>query len=729
MVEIVSIIYTVANFSIAVLLFIKSRANLLSKFYLFIIGCMVTLGAITIMLTQPMNLRLLGILEMVGVFIYSLLPFFFIHFIILFVRRYEIFKVKYVIPALYFVGLFCYLTILLELIPKPISISKEISPSAYTYYLTWMTIFFAIGVAMVYEVARGFYEKPGRSHILLASFLILLLILPGPFTESVFFKILRLNSIWYYFSSTLSVTIAVFFIFRHKIIVNTLYDAMKSTLAVLNDLLITTNEQFQIEMVWGATTTKLLSYKEGELFGKSLYDLIVQKEYLDRYSEFVSLKKMKESYFDADIVCKNGDSIPMNISLSPIILNEVVSGFVCLGRDIRERKKLEEELRQAQKLESLGTLAGGIAHDFNNILQIIQLNNSVLKKNNLQLEKVAKSVELNDRAVQRGASLVKQLLTFARKGDVQFEVVDINEILKDLVKMLSETFPKTISFELSLDPKLCLLTADPNQLHQVLLNLAINSRDAMPNGGTISISTKTIEGENIQKQFKNAYDKQYVCIVFSDNGYGMDESTSKHVFEPFFTTKEKGKGTGLGLPVVYGIINSHHGFIDFESKPFEGTTFSIYLPTTITKKYLKKPEKELAKMGLSGSETILVVEDEENIMNSLYTLFTENGYNVMSALNGEEAVNLYKLHNERIHLILTDLGLPKLGGWDAFLQMKKINPKVKVIIASGYLDPQIKSEKTEVGVAGFLTKPYQPDILLKTVRMALDTEKVLGSTN
>lgn len=726
MVEIVSIIYTVANFSIAILLFIKSRANLLSKFYLFIVVCMITLGAITILLTQPMNLRLLETLEMVGVFIYSLLPFFFIHFIILFVRRYEIFKVRYVIPALYFVGLFCYLTILLELIPKPISISKEISPSAYTYYLTWMTIFFAIGVAMVYEVARGFYEKPGRSHILLASFLILLLILPGPFTESVFFKILRLNSVWYYFSSTLSVTIAVFFIFRHKIIVNTLYDAMKSTLAVLNDLLITTNEQFQIEMVWGATTTKLLNYKEGELFGKSLYDLIVQKEYLDRYKEFVLLKKMKESYFDADFVCKNGDIIPMNISLSPITVNEVVSGFVCLGRDIRERKKLEEDLRQAQKLESLGTLAGGIAHDFNNILQIIQLNNSVLKKNNLQLEKVAKSVELNDRAIQRGASLVKQLLTFARKADVQFEVVDINEILKDLVKMLSETFPKTISFKLSLDSKLCLLTADSNQLHQVFLNLAINSRDAMPNGGTISISTKTIKGEIIQKQFKNVYDGEYVCIVFSDNGSGMDESTSKHIFEPFFTTKEKGKGTGLGLPVVYGIINSHHGFIDFESKPSAGTSFNIYLPTTITKKYLREPEKEISKMVLSGSETILIIEDEENILNSLYTLLTENGYNVMSALNGEEAVNLYQLHNEKIHLILTDLGLPKLGGWDAFLKMREINPKAKVIIASGYLDPQIKLEKTQAGVAGFLTKPYQPDFLLKTVRMALDTEKMLS---
>ena len=195
MIEVVSLLYTLANLSVGIVVYIKSRGNIISKFYIFLVGCMIVLGADIFLLTQQLPMNVLLVFEMIAVFIYSLLPFFFIHFIILFVKRHEIFRAKYIIPMIYFVGLFCYLTILLELIPRPISIGKEITSSAITFFLTWMTILFAIGIAMLYEVARGFYEKAGKANVLFASFVILLLILPGPFTESVFFKILKLGSV------------------------------------------------------------------------------------------------------------------------------------------------------------------------------------------------------------------------------------------------------------------------------------------------------------------------------------------------------------------------------------------------------------------------------------------------------------------------------------------------------------------------------------------------------
>jgi PAS domain S-box-containing protein len=724
MVEIVSLLYTLANLILGIVIYTKSRGNIISKFYMFLLGCMVILGADIFLLTQQFPITMQSLFETTAVFIYSLLPFFFIHFIILFVRRHEIFKSRHIIPMIYLVGLLGYLTILLKLIPSPISIGKEITPSAFTFYLTWMTIFFAIGIAMLYEVARGFYEKAGKANVLFASFVILLLILPGPFTESVFFKILKLNSVWYYLSSTISVALAVFFIFRHKIIVNTLYDAMKSSLAVLNDMLITTNENYKIEMAWGTTITRLLGYKENELIGLSLYQIIDQKEYLEKYKEFVVAKKMKESYIDIDIICKNGNRIPMNVSFAPIYWNDDISGFACLARDISDFKKLEEELRQAQKLESLGTLAGGIAHDFNNILQIMYLNNRTLKNTNNTPGQLTKAIELNDNAVKRGASLVKQLLTFARKSEVHFELINIDDTISELIKMLSQTFPKTILFEVSLDSKLPLLVADSNQLHQVLLNLCINSRDAMPGGGKISISTLVEKGDNVRRIYMDAYDNQYICIMISDTGVGMEEKIKQHIFEPFYTTKEKGKGTGLGLPVVYGIINSHHGYIRVESEKQVGTTFKIYLPTTINSVQLNQSPSAGVDTEYRGSETILLVEDEDTILNSLSDIFSERGYNIIVARDGEEAVRLYKQHRENIHLVLTDVGLPKLSGWEAFTQMKDINQDVRVIVASGYLEPLVKKEKIKAGVSEILSKPYDVDILLKTVRTVLDSGNI-----
>ncbi|MBI4548090.1 MAG: PAS domain S-box protein [Ignavibacteriae bacterium] len=399
-------------------------------------------------------------------------------------------------------------------------------------------------------------------------------------------------------------------------------------------------------------------------------------------------------------------------------------GFV---RDITDRKRLEEQLRQAQKMESIGTLAGGIAHDFNNLLGIISGYISLLEIGKLDDVKLHQCIETIRKATQRGAGLVRQLLTFARKADAAFESVNVNETVKELMKMLKETFPKTITLSMSLEDKIPSISADGSQLHQALLNLCVNSRDAMLERAQkeeivpmLSIRTGVVVGKNIRQRFPEAMADEYIFISVEDNGSGMDEETRNRIFEPFFTTKELGKGTGLGLAVVYGIINSHHGFIDVESEKGSHTTFTLYFPVP-TRAILTEEKKEArSEEILGGNETILVVEDEEMLSNLLKTLLESKGYRVLIARDGHEAVDTYRGRSHDIALVLSDMGLPKLGGWEAFQKMKAINPNVKAILASGYFDPELKKDMLAAGARDFVQKPYVAEYVLKRIRQLLD---------
>jgi len=716
--------YTVANLMITLAILFRSRHNILSQFYSFCVACLIYLGIAGYFLIQPIDRTVWSFLYYVALFVYALIPFFFLHFIVIFVRRYEILKSKRVITAIYFVGLFSYAMILLHYIPVPVTENRTITDSGYIFYLTWMTIFFAIGVAMLYEIARGFYEKAGKANLLFICFVLLLLILPGPFTDSVFFNILHLGREWYYFSCTIAIVIAIYFIFRHKIIVNTLYDSLKSALAVVNDILITTNDSFQIEMVQGGVTS-LLGFQEEELIGKNLIDFIDQGEYLHEYRDLVRRKKMKQSYFDTEMITKNGTSIPMNFSFSPMMFGKEISGFTGIGRDMREHRRLAEQLRQAQKMESLGTLAGGVAHDFNNILQIMLASNESLKKNLSDPQRAQKLVEIDRQAIDRGTYLVQQILTFARKTDVQFSHVDPNAVVQEVVKLSSMTFPKTITFSAKLDAKLPPISADRNQLHQVLLNLLVNARDVMPDGGEITIATSVVLANDMQKKFSEALDGSYVCISISDTGMGMTEGVRSRIFEPFFTTKEKGKGTGLGLAVVYGIVKLHHGFIDVQTAIGKGTTFCIYIPNTLHHALAGDISGEFHETACAGTETILVVEDEEVLRDFLKSSLEEKGYSVKIAVDGNDAVEVYQQNWKQIDLIVSDIGLPKLDGWKAIDKMTKFNPRLKAIVASGYFEPQQKKENKN-GIYDFISKPYNPNSLLKSVRRVLDHQLTRG---
>ncbi len=392
-------------------------------------------------------------------------------------------------------------------------------------------------------------------------------------------------------------------------------------------------------------------------------------------------------------------------------------------RDVTERRKLEEQLRQAQKMEGIGTLAGGIAHDFNNLLGIILGYTSLLERGAMTPQRTKQSIETIKRAVQRGADLVRQLLTFARKGEPVFTNLQVNETIHELVRMLAETFPRTIRITTELQDNLPKILADPTQLSQALLNLSVNALDAMvdetPGGspsGSLTFQTGTVAGKLVHERFPNAVADDYVVIRVKDSGAGMDEATKRRIFEPFFTTKGVGKGTGLGLAVVYGVINSHHGFIDVDSAKGVGTTFILHFPVQEE----APPPPRLADAPLPASRrTVLLVEDESMLLDLLKSFLEENGYTAITARDGQEAMEIFTERSGEINIVLSDMGLPRLGGWEMFQKMKQLRPNVKVILASAFFDPDLKKELISAGVVAFIQKPYVSDGILEEIRRAL----------
>jgi CheY-like chemotaxis protein len=297
------------------------------------------------------------------------------------------------------------------------------------------------------------------------------------------------------------------------------------------------------------------------------------------------------------------------------------------------------------------------------------------------------------------------------------ERLELNRIVEDVVAMLKPTFPKTIDVQLDLSKEIPSISADTNQMSQILLNLCVNAKDAMPNGGTIRFKTTLISGDEVRSLFVEASkDTEYVCLEMSDTGSGMDENVRSRIFEPFFTTKEPGKGTGLGLSVVYGVVKGHRGFIDVHSTIGLGTTFVVYLPCRENSAVSDKAGHDEGREDFGGSETILLVEDEEDILLAVKDILQESGYKVLTARDGEEAVVVFERNKEEIALLLSDLGLPKLSGLDAFVQMAIFDPGLKAILASGNLDVGKKSEMLRAGVKRFVQKPYEAEAILRNVR-------------
>jgi len=429
--------------------------------------------------------------------------------------------------------------------------------------------------------------------------------------------------------------------------------------------------------------------------------------------------KRKLQSFDMEMVRRDGNPVH--------VVGNVIGDFDDDGRlkeikgyliDTTERKRLEERLRRAQKMESLGALADGISHDFNNILAIV-LGYATLISESQEAKKSSQWIEAIPQAAQRGVALVQQLLMFAPKGEIRSASIDPGAFIEEFGKLLSETFPENIHISLQTDESLPFVEADPGQLRQALLNLGIFSRDMMVEGGTLTLSPGPADFEVLKKTFPEAEERKYLKISLADTGPGLDEETRARIFDPFFTLKDDEKKSGLGLAVVYGIVRNHKGFIDVESEPGHGMIFHLYLPATERANVEAFQSRDSSQIS-GGHERILLVEDEEALLNWLKMVLEEKGYQVFSARDGQEAVEVYNRHKDEIDLVILDLGLPKMPGPEAFRRMKHDQPNVNVIVASGYLDPEVQRRLLKEGAKKIIQKPYLPNEILKRIRETID---------
>jgi signal transduction histidine kinase/CheY-like chemotaxis protein len=381
----------------------------------------------------------------------------------------------------------------------------------------------------------------------------------------------------------------------------------------------------------------------------------------------------------------------------------------------------EEQVRQSVKMEAVGRLAGGIAHDFNNILTVINGFSDMLFNMVPAGTPARNCVEQIRSAGNKAAALTKQLLAFSRKQVLQPVALDLNSVIANLSPMMSRLIGEQIEVVQKLDPGLKPVLADPGQIDQVLINLLLNSHDAMPQGGTIVIQTENVPGDRIEKHLKIAPAGSYVMVTFTDNGTGMDDEIKAHVFEPFFTTKANGKGTGLGLAMIYGIIKQSGGDIALESQQGQGTTFRIYLPTSDEAVRPSQPKAQRPPANATG--TILVAEDDDAVRGIIRKTLESAGYTVLEASNGESALAIAKNHVGAIDLLLTDVIMPVMDGYELSKQLRAIRPQTKVCYVSGYVDDKIvPREALESGIA-FLPKPFAPNALACRVHEVLSNGK------
>ena len=393
-----------------------------------------------------------------------------------------------------------------------------------------------------------------------------------------------------------------------------------------------------------------------------------------------------------------------------------IINYVSVQRDVTRETQLEKQLRQAQKMEAIGTLAGGIAHDFNNLLLGIQGNISLSLLDLETKSPIFSSLKKIEQYVQDGVELTRQLLGFARGGKYEVRLTDINRLLKEQNILFSRA-NRAVEFKDEFDIGLWNVEADQDQIEQVILNIYMNALQAMPEGGTLTVRTENviIDEERFTPYRVKAGD--YVKISLIDTGIGMDEKTQRRIFDPFFTTKEMGRGTGLGLASVYGIIKNHEGFINVDSQKNRGTQVKIFLPASRK----PTPPKQLRVEEITrGNETVLLVDDEEMIVDVGKRMLDKLGYETLTAMNGAEALEIYKNRGKDINLVILDMVMPKIGGGETFDRLKKVNPAIKVILCSGY---SIDGQATEIlkrGCQAFIQKPFNLKALSQHIRAVLD---------
>jgi PAS domain S-box-containing protein len=416
---------------------------------------------------------------------------------------------------------------------------------------------------------------------------------------------------------------------------------------------------------------------------------------------------------------KDSSSVTVRISGRAVSsADEPADVLEAIAEDVTDRRVLEDQFRQAQKMEAVGRLAGGVAHDFNNLLMVISGYAEVILAGldvHHPLHEKGRAIQ---QAADRATTLTRQLLAFSRKQLLELKVIDVNAVVQDMERLLRPLIGENVEFDAQLSPEAAHTRADAGQLEQILMNLVVNAKDAMPNGGKLTMQTQNIVvDENHRRGQTFIRPGQYVMLSVSDTGMGMDKETQSRIFEPFFTTKEKGKGTGLGLSTVYGIVKQSGGYVLVQSEEGRGTKFQIYLPRVegIAEKHA--PQSTPAILG--GSETVLLVEDEESVRQLVRDTLTAKGYRVVEAENGEAGLAAAAQHQGKIDLVITDVVMPGIGGRELIKQLAELRPETKVLYLSGYTEDAIISEGTIERDAAFLQKPFTLKSLSQKVREVL----------
>ena len=473
-------------------------------------------------------------------------------------------------------------------------------------------------------------------------------------------------------------------------------------------------------------TTRLLGYDLTEFVGRNAMEFIHPDDrapVLLRLEE-VTARPRSSLHIAARVQHKNGTWRYLEGVLTNLLDDPSVAAIVNNYRDVTDRRILEEQIMLSQKMEAIGRLAGGVAHDFNNILTAIGGYADLLMADFAPDDKRRGDIEEIHRATQRAASLTQQLLAFSRRQVMQPKVISLNALIPDIEKMLRRLIGEDILFATVLHPRVGNVRADPGQLEQVIVNLAVNARDAMPapNGGRLTIETRNVElDESYAADHPGVTPGRYVMLAVTDTGVGMDEETKSRIFEPFFTTKARGKGSGLGLATVYGIVRQTGGHIWPYSEPGTGTTMRVYLPRVDDPADPIEHSSEAPPESLRGSETILLVEDEAPVRSVTRQLLERNGYTVLEAADGRTALSLINGEQDRVHvdLLLTDVIMPGMSGRELADQMKARRPQLRVLFMSGYTDDAVvRHGMLEPGLA-YLEKPFRPPVLLRKVREVL----------
>jgi two-component system cell cycle sensor histidine kinase/response regulator CckA len=463
---------------------------------------------------------------------------------------------------------------------------------------------------------------------------------------------------------------------------------------------------------------EMLCCPESDLLVRSLqWEIFAEPE---KYNQFLDELRKRKPCQGFETQWLRLDGQPVSVSLGGRAVCDAsgeISYMDVIAENISERKQLEEQLRQAQKMQAVGQLAGGIAHDFNNLLTVIRGQTEMMAADVPASDPLHCRLEEVERAAERATTLTRQLLAFSRRQVLQTKVLDLNTVVANMNQMLARLIGENIELTFLPDPNLWQIKVDPGQIEQVLMNLAVNARDAMPQGGWLTIETENVRVDSGSRSATAVPPGEYVRLSFRDTGHGMDEDTKARIFEPFFTTKQVGKGTGLGLSVVYGVVKQSGGYVQVDSGLEIGTVFRIFLPRA--NDAAEEASKPASMNAAKGTETILFVEDDEGIRELVADFLRSHGYCVLTASDGADALRL--AHNQRhngVRLLLTDVVMPKMGGRELAESLRKSLPELKVVFVSGYPgDHDLGLEASR-----FVQKPFSMQILAGAIRQALDGE-------